>query len=161
MNSSLAKMYQEQGFAIVPECLDRATVARLIHLTELARERNEAVESVSNSSGVYALRNLVDIIPEVAELTSNLHVAALVEAVLGAEAFMVRSTLFDKTDGANWGVFGIRICQLPSRSDMMWKVFTPGLEKPGSSVFSRLQKLCRRFWRFGFILMIASLPMEH
>jgi ectoine hydroxylase-related dioxygenase (phytanoyl-CoA dioxygenase family) len=105
MNSSLAKMYREQGFAIVPQCLDRVTVALLIHLTELARERNEAAESVSNSSGVYSLRNLVDIVPEVAELTSNSNVIALVEAVLGTDAFMVRSTLFDKTDGANWGVF--------------------------------------------------------
>lgn len=98
-------MYQEQGFAIVPECLDSTIVARLVHLTELARERNEAAESVANSSGVYALRNLVDVVPEVAELTLNSNVAELVEAVLGTGAFMVRSTLFDKTDGANWGVF--------------------------------------------------------
>ena len=105
MNSSLASIYQEHGFAVVPDCLDSATVERLIHLTESARERNEAAESVSNSSGVYALRNLVDVVPEVAELALNLNVAALVEAVLRADAFMVRSTLFDKTDGANWGVF--------------------------------------------------------
>ena len=105
MNSSLAKMYQEQGFVVVPQCLDGDVVARLVHLTELARARIEAAESVSNSSGVYALRNLVDVVPEVAELTSNLNVAELVEAVLGTRAFMVRSTLFDKTDGANWGVF--------------------------------------------------------
>ena len=105
MNSSLASIYQEQGFAVVPECLDSKTVASLIHLTELARERNEAAESVSNSSGVYALRNLVDVVPEVVELASNSNVAELVESILGADGFMVRSTLFDKTDGANWGVF--------------------------------------------------------
>ena len=48
-------MYQEQGFAVVPQCLDSATVASLIHLTELARKRNEAAESVSNSSSGNAL----------------------------------------------------------------------------------------------------------
>ena len=98
-------MFQELGFAVNPQCLDGNTVARLVHLTELARARIEAAESVSNSSGVYALRNLVDVIPEVAELSLNSKIAELVEAVLGTGAFMVRSTLFDKTDGANWGVF--------------------------------------------------------
>jgi ectoine hydroxylase-related dioxygenase (phytanoyl-CoA dioxygenase family) len=98
-------MFQNQGFAVVPQCLDGDTVARLVHLTELARARIEAAESVSNSSGVYALRNLVDVIPEVAELSLNSKIAELVEAVLGTGAFMVRSTLFDKTDGAHWGVF--------------------------------------------------------
>ena len=98
-------MFQEQGFAVIPQSLDGNTVARLVHLTELARARIEAAESVSNSSGVYALRNLVDVVPEVAELSLNSKVAELVEAVLGAGAFMVRSTLFDKTEGANWGVF--------------------------------------------------------
>jgi ectoine hydroxylase-related dioxygenase (phytanoyl-CoA dioxygenase family) len=105
MSNSLFRMFQNQGFAVVPQCLDGDTVARLVHLTELARARIEAAESVSNSSGVYALRNLVDVIPEVAELSLNSKIAELVEAVLGTGAFMVRSTLFDKTDGANWGVF--------------------------------------------------------
>lgn len=105
MSNSLFSMFQHQGFAVVPQCLDGDTVARLVHFTELARARIEAAESVSNSSGVYALRNLVDVVPEVAELSLNSKVAELVEAVLGTAAFMVRSTLFDKTDGANWGVF--------------------------------------------------------
>ena len=138
MNSSLASIYQEHGFAVVPDCLDSATVERLIHLTESARERNEAAESVSNSSGVYALRNLVDVVPEVAELALNLNVAALVEAVLRADAFLVRSTLFDKTDGANWECSGIRICRSLSKSDMKLRAIMHGLEKPGSSVFSLL-----------------------
>ncbi len=105
MNSSLARMFQELGFAVIPQCLDGNTVARLVHLTELARAQIEAAESVSNSGGVYSLRNLVDVIPEVAELSLNSKIAELVEAVLGTGAFMVPSTLFDKTDGANWGVF--------------------------------------------------------
>lgn len=63
MSKSLYKHFQEQGFAIVPQSLDGDTVARLVHLTELARARIEAAESVSNSSGVYALGNLVDVVP--------------------------------------------------------------------------------------------------
>ena len=102
---SLSEQFQKDGFAVVPDCLSAEIVARLILLTENARVRTTAPESVANSSGVYALRNLVDAVPEVAELISNPDVVRLVSAILGSDAFMVRSTLFDKTNGANWGVF--------------------------------------------------------
>ena len=77
-----------------------------IPLRDLSIRRNwpariEAAESVSNSSGVYALRNLVDVVPEVAELVVNSRVVELVTAILGPQAFMVHSTLLDKTDGVN------------------------------------------------------------
>jgi ectoine hydroxylase-related dioxygenase (phytanoyl-CoA dioxygenase family) len=102
---TLAEQYQHDGFAVVPTCLSAQTVDQLIEATEIARARIDAQEAVANTSGVYALRNLVDVVPEAACLVSNPEVAELVSAVLGSNAFMVRSTLFDKTEGANWGVF--------------------------------------------------------
>ena len=42
---------------------------------------------------------------------------------------------------------------------MIWRAFMHGLEKPESNVFNLLWRLRREFWRFGIILMIASLPM--
>lgn len=36
---------------------------------------------------MYALRNLVDVVPEVAELVVNSRVAQLVTAILGTQAF--------------------------------------------------------------------------
>lgn len=102
---SVTDSYRAAGFAIVPSCLGSATVENLIHVTELARLQTTSKEAVANTRGVYALRNLVDAVPETRELMSLPQVVDLVSSILGANAFMVRSTLFDKTDGANWGVF--------------------------------------------------------
>lgn len=106
MNIALLQtQFADHGFAIVNECLPVDIVYRMIERIEIARERVEAQESVSNMSGVYALRNLTDVVPEVVELLSLPCVVSLVTTILGDGAFLVRSTLFDKTDGANWGVF--------------------------------------------------------
>jgi len=106
MNIALLQtQFAEQGFAITDQCLPLDAVERMIERIEIARQRVEAQESVSNMSGVYALRNLTDVVPEVVELLSLPCVVSLVTAILGEVAFLVRSTLFDKTDGANWGVF--------------------------------------------------------
>jgi ectoine hydroxylase-related dioxygenase (phytanoyl-CoA dioxygenase family) len=94
----------EDGFAIVNHVIDAATVAALCQLTDQARQGHSA-QAVANKSGVYGLRNLTDIVPEVVELVRHPGVADLVESVLGPDAFMVRATLFDKTPSANWGVF--------------------------------------------------------
>lgn len=92
------------GFTIAPSVLDGATVERLSQLVNAARDVDNA-ENVSNSSGTYGLRNLTDVIPEIADVVRLPAVQSLVTSVLGDAAFMVRATLFDKTPGANWGVF--------------------------------------------------------
>ncbi|MFY9256063.1 MAG: phytanoyl-CoA dioxygenase family protein [Fuerstiella sp.] len=95
---------EQHGFAIVPDVLDAATVAELCRVVTAARERENS-ENVSNASGTYGLRNLTDVVPKIADLVRHPRVVELVSGVLGCGAFMVRATLFDKTDGANWGVF--------------------------------------------------------
>ncbi|MEZ6126612.1 MAG: phytanoyl-CoA dioxygenase family protein [Planctomycetaceae bacterium] len=103
--NSFAADYLRSGFAVVAECLKPETVDGLSAEIEAARVRSEARESVANSSGVYALRNLTDAVPATASLMNAREIVRLVHAILGPDAFMIRSTLFDKTDGANWGVF--------------------------------------------------------
>ena len=102
---SLADHYHKHGFAVLEKCLSTETVARFVELTELARENCGSESAVANSAGVYALRNLTEVVPETTELVRNPAVQEIVEAILGPNAFLIRSTLFDKTDGANWGVF--------------------------------------------------------
>lgn len=102
---TLSTQFSQQGFAIIDQCLSSDTVNWLIRLIEEARNNTESAEAVANTSGVYALRNLTDAVPEITHLISSPEVAGIVSAILGPDAFMVRSTLFDKTDGANWGVF--------------------------------------------------------
>ena len=102
---SLADHYHKHGFAVLEKCLSTETVARFVELTELARENCGSESAVANSAGVYALRNLTEVVPETTELVRNPAVQEIVEAILGPNAFLIRSTLFNKTDGANWGVF--------------------------------------------------------
>jgi ectoine hydroxylase-related dioxygenase (phytanoyl-CoA dioxygenase family) len=88
----------------VPKALGSDCVDRLIALIDVARSADNA-ENVTNSSGTYGLRNLTDVVPEVAALVRLPAIAHPVTEILGAAAFMTRATLFDKTPGANWGVF--------------------------------------------------------
>ncbi|MBL8812088.1 MAG: phytanoyl-CoA dioxygenase family protein [Planctomycetaceae bacterium] len=103
--ASLAAFFRREGYALLEDVLTPEQVATWIERTEKARTDSTSSAAVSNSSGVYALRNLVDVIPEATELLQCPALAAIVNAVLGPSAFLIRSTLFDKTDGANWGVF--------------------------------------------------------
>jgi len=102
---NIADHFQKRGFAVLEKCLSAETVARFVELTESARKNCDSESAVANSTGVYALRNLTDVVPETTELVRNSAVREIVEAILGPNAFLIRSTLFDKTDGANWGVF--------------------------------------------------------
>ncbi len=100
----LSEQLQQQGYVIVQKTLGSDCVDRFIALINVARSADNA-ENVTNSSGTYGLRNLTDVVPEVAELVRHPVIARPVTEVLGPAAFMTRATLFDKTPGANWGVF--------------------------------------------------------
>lgn len=100
----LAGQLEKDGYAVVPDVLSTAEVKDLRQLIDAALAR-DGDSNVANRSGSYALRNLTDVVPQTATLVHLPNVRTIVEAVLGRRAFMVRATLFDKTPGANWGVF--------------------------------------------------------
>lgn len=68
----------------------------------------EAVEgsgpNVRRRGGVFAIRNLCEVVPSVRALADSPSVRALVEPALGPRCFVVRGLLFDKTPEANWKV---------------------------------------------------------
>ncbi len=97
--------YRRLGYLLLPDRLDADTLQRYSRLIEQARRQQRSPEMVSNATDVYALRNLTDLIPETRDLASLSVISRVVRALLGDGAFMVRATLFDKTPGANWGVF--------------------------------------------------------
>ena len=94
----------DDGYVICEQVLSAATVERFRKLVDNIR-RADNVQNVANSSGTYGLRNLTDVMPQASELLREPKLVSLVQSVLGADAFMTRATLFDKTPGANWGVF--------------------------------------------------------
>lgn len=87
------------GFAVVPnvlsENLRKELLAALIALEgEAARRQGE----------VFAARNLFETVSAARELAASPVLRALVEPVLGPEAFAVRALFFDKHPEANWTV---------------------------------------------------------
>jgi ectoine hydroxylase-related dioxygenase (phytanoyl-CoA dioxygenase family) len=96
----VAATVEREGFAIVPDVLDEGQIARAGSMLE----RAEHSACVRRRGGVYAIRNLLEAVPELCELIEATRVRALAAQVLGARCFVVRSILFDKTPEANWKV---------------------------------------------------------
>lgn len=89
------------GFAVVPEVVDLATVDALVDAINLAGPLDSVLR---REQDVYGMRDLLRAIPEVRRLAGSSALLDLVESVLGPGAFAVRGLLFDKTMTANWSV---------------------------------------------------------
>lgn len=85
----------EEGFAITPALLCPAEI------TELIASIEEHGDLQSRRGGV---RDVISRIPALYAVANSLAVRSIVDQVLGKDAFVVRSTLFDKTGGSNWKV---------------------------------------------------------
>ncbi|MGI4831622.1 MAG: hypothetical protein ACRYFU_26080 [Janthinobacterium lividum] len=91
---------EADGFAIVEGVLSGATVEHLLTYLEHICDTG----SVRKRGGIFAVRNLLDVSPEVRELAYSKTVRMLVGPVLGEYFFPVRGILFDKIPDANWKV---------------------------------------------------------
>lgn len=97
---SLRDRIDRDGFAIVPAIISQDQAAELISILE----NLENSDSIRRRGGVFAVRNLLDVSPEVKQLARAEKIRELVAAVLFGEALPVRGILFDKTPDANWKV---------------------------------------------------------
>jgi ectoine hydroxylase-related dioxygenase (phytanoyl-CoA dioxygenase family) len=78
----------ENGYAIVPACLDALTLCEFSDLLD---------------AGNAGVRNLLAV-PAIRRLASSSAVRSLMEVVLGSNCFAVRGILFNKGDETNWKV---------------------------------------------------------
>lgn len=101
---SLADQMANDGYAVVRGVLCEDDIQRMRAGVERARQSDHPA-AVANSAGVYGLRNLADVMPEITPLVASTEIRGLLERLFEQPAFLVRATLFDKTEGANWGVF--------------------------------------------------------
>jgi Phytanoyl-CoA dioxygenase (PhyH) len=99
-DKDIAQSVRKYGFAVVARVLPPSEINRLI--SSLAWAEDET--SIRNRGGVYAIRNLLDVVPAVRHLASSPTMRRLLEPVLGAKALPVRGILFDKPLAANWKV---------------------------------------------------------
>ena len=88
------------GFAVVPGVLDEGALSSF----EESLAGVESGAGVMRRGGVYAVRNLLEVLPAARALANSPAVRALVEPLLGADCFAVRGVLFDKTPAAPWKV---------------------------------------------------------
>jgi len=98
--NEIAGAIERDGFAVASDVIDEKEIAHAL----AALKRAEHSPSARRRGGVYAIRNLLSVVPEMGKLVDASRVRPLVEGVLGASCFVVRSILFDKTPEANWKV---------------------------------------------------------
>jgi len=115
------------GFAVVPEVLDAHTVAALVAAVGGVGDG----ASSQRRGSVYALRNLLEDVPQVAALADAPKVRALVAPILGPNCFPVRGILFDKTPEANWNVVWHQDLSIAVRERRDVDGFGPWSEKAG------------------------------
>lgn len=136
----VAAVVERAGFAVVPGVIDEAQIARAVSALERAEHPAGSRRHGSSSGGLYAIRNLLDAVPELRELIDATHVRALAAQVLGAPGFVVRSILFDKTPRANWKVAWHQDLQSRCVRGETPKASARGLRKRASRTCSRPPK---------------------
>jgi ectoine hydroxylase-related dioxygenase (phytanoyl-CoA dioxygenase family) len=107
-----------EGFVVVGDAADDALCARLSHVfAALPHERAGSRAGLDHDV--------------VRELAASPAVRALVEPMLGAQAFCVRATLFDKTPRANWQVAWHQDLVVPVRERREVPGFSAWSQKEG------------------------------
>ncbi|HEY4313529.1 MAG TPA: phytanoyl-CoA dioxygenase family protein [Pirellulales bacterium] len=101
--SGIAQKLAADGYAIVEECLDSEVTSWLIKAVESC-ERLATNRAIRRRNEVFAVRNLLDVVPEVADIFLLPRVRELLREVVGPRPFLTKAILFDKTSSANWHV---------------------------------------------------------
>ena len=87
--------FDREGYTMWPSLLTSEQLAELLSLLEA---------NIAEDPTRGGVRDVMDAIPALKTVASSEEVRLPVEAVLGPDAFLVRATLFDKTEDANWKV---------------------------------------------------------
>lgn len=128
LTENLLDRINSDGYAIVPNVVTGEVVRRLLDAIEAVAE-NSSVRKRRDS--VFAIRNLLDCVPEVSALARSEAMSALVASVLGDGYRPVRAILFDKTADANWNVFWHQDLSIAVQSRKDAEGFGPWTVKSG------------------------------
>ncbi|NQV25633.1 MAG: phytanoyl-CoA dioxygenase family protein [Rhodopirellula sp.] len=96
---------EERGFTTVENVISLAEVEALQTAIERALIESRDDTSVRDRGGVYAIRNVTEVVPEIRALHRHPRIAQLVAPILGDHALLVRGLMFDKSPKSNWGIF--------------------------------------------------------
>lgn len=98
--SMYAACFRRDGYA----CLPRALSDRVLETLRVALDQVPASEAVRRKTNVYGMRNVLELVSEVAELAVSSKIWQFVTPILGEDAFATRAILFNKTPDANWAL---------------------------------------------------------
>ena len=129
VDDQILEHFNAQGYAILPKILDANAVQSL--LSAISKGEDEGDSRRQKRGQMYALRNLLARVPNVAKLAMSPTIRALVEPILGSDAKVVRALLFDKTAGANWKVAWHQDLSIAVRERIEVEGFGPWLVKAG------------------------------
>ncbi len=116
--------FETNGFSIIPNTISDEIIANLLDdLSSLPIHQNKR--------GIYGVRNLLTLLPDVREFASSKIVRKIVEKYLGKEAKIVRAIYFDKTENANWKVPRHQDLTIAMREKIDTKGFTVWTMKAG------------------------------
>lgn len=94
------QQFDKDGFLVVLDLLPNTECETLAaELTKLLEQQKR-----TNPKARGGLRNVLRISPLATSVASSETILSVVSDLIGGGAFPVRAILFDKTDGANWGV---------------------------------------------------------
>jgi ectoine hydroxylase-related dioxygenase (phytanoyl-CoA dioxygenase family) len=113
--NSLKTLVEEDGFAIIPDCLDEGTAEMLGAEFDDTRSPE---------------RNLLSL-PSIQTLATSRPVRGIMEALLGPKCFAVRGIFFNKTRSSNWKVVWHQDLTIAVRERMDADGFGPWTRKTG------------------------------
>jgi hypothetical protein len=126
-SGELPGQLDRDGYALVADVFDDGAIESLID----AVSRVPPQRARSRRGRVYAVRSLLDSVPQVVQACRSDRVLSLVEPVLGAGAMLVRGILFDKPPHANWAVRWHQDRTIAVRRRVESPGFGPWSEKEG------------------------------
>jgi len=87
--------FEREGFVMTPSLLSAKDISHMVALIE---------DNTGPDEKRGGVRDVVSRIPQLRAVAESSGVQRIVDQILGTNSFVVRTTLFDKTDVANWKV---------------------------------------------------------
>ncbi len=125
---SLKGSVEEFGFAFCRQALDAVQLSSLLRLVHPAPDQTGVR---SRGGGAYAARNLLWEQPDTRIVLAAVGLDRLATEALGADAFPINATYFDKTAEANWAVPGHQDVMMPVEREVVESGFSGWRTKLG------------------------------
>ncbi len=130
---------------------DGYSIHRAALTTDAISELGAGLDHLVAGDAKYGIRNLLAKAPEIRDLANAPRIKALIDPVLGPNAFPVRAILFDKVPAANWGVSWHQDLTIAVKKRSISMVTVPGRSRRGCLTSSHRPRFCVACSRCEFI----------